>query len=535
MQKFLRQYSDYILSLGLIGVFVPLIVYLIRQQFNLYAQIIFILGFLLLGLYLALEYRRIVRALGGRQVRYGGNAVLMSLLFIGIIAIAAFMSQRYSKRLDLTANRAFSISEQTVKVLDNLDRPIKVWAFYGPYGNSAGVNTLLKSYAASSRGKLSYEMVDPDARPTMAMQYGLVEGESDIIILESGDRRQKVTGGAESDITSGILKLSRGQPKVVYLLTGHGERSFEDTTQQGILLAKQALERDNYVVRTLNLLTGATSGMTATTGITVPGSVSGSGGLQQFASIPADAAAIIVFAPKAPIVEGEWQILSSWLNQGGKLFLLMDALDPPSGLEDVLLTNWGLRVRNDLVIDPVGAALGDAATLVINRGSFSPITKDLRAEMILPGARSIELPKETTLETTIVPLAQTSDASWGETDIANLNRVRADQGQDAIGSLIVAVTAERDAGGSKARLALYGNARFATDRWIGTGGNLEFFVNAVNWLAEDEQLISIRPRPPEQRMLFIPPTDARLIAFGAVAGLPLLVLGLGAIVWWRRR
>jgi len=535
MQK-LRANSDFILSVGLIGVFVPLIVYIVTHRFNIFGQIIFAAGIVTLGLYVGLEYQRILRILGGRQVRYGGNAVLMSLLFIGIIALLAFMSQRYSKRIDLTANRSFSISEQTAKVIDNLDSPVKIWAFYLP-GDGGQVETLLKSYVARSRGKISYEMVDPDARPTLAQQYGLTQGEVDVLVLERGSRRQKVTGSTESDITSGLVKIARDQQKVVYLLTGHGEYSPDDTSQAGILLAKQALERDNYIVKSLNLTTGVTSTITATTGITVSGSLTGTTATRQFGRIPADAAALIVVSPQTPIPDGEWQVISQWVNNGGKLFLLQDALEGPSGLDDMLLVNWGIRVRNDLAIDPAGSALGDPATLVIQRGGFSPITKDMRSQIILPGARSVEVPKDTTQGTTFTPVAQTSDQSWGETDLANLNAgVRYDPTKDTRGPLNIGITVERDApGGAKARLAIYGNARFVTDRWINSGANLDFFVNTVNWLTEDEQLISIRPRPPAQRTLFIPPTDANVISLGVVAGLPLLVLGLGAIVWWRRR
>jgi ABC-type uncharacterized transport system involved in gliding motility auxiliary subunit len=181
--------------------------------------------------------------------------------------------------------------------------------------------------------------------------------------------------------------------------------------------------------------------------------------------------------------------------------------------------------------------MGDAGTLIINRGSFSAITKNMRTEAVLPGARSLAIIDATTGSATITVIAATSEQSWGETDLANLSKgVKPDPGQDAVGSLIVATTVERDAAdGAKSRLAVYGNARFATDRWIQTGGNLDFFVNTVNWLAEDEQLISIRPTQTEDRTLFIPPAQAQFIAFGSALGLPLLVLALGALVWWRRR
>jgi ABC-type uncharacterized transport system involved in gliding motility auxiliary subunit len=546
MQKLLarlQQNSDMILAVGLIGIVVPLFVYIWKHQFNLAGQLFVLLGFALLGLYVALEYPRIANALKGRQVRYGGNALLMILLFIGILAMVAFLGQRYSKRVDLTANRVFSISEQTVKVLDNLDQPVKIWAFYAATSSRTDVETLLKAYANGHSGKISYEFVDPDAKPTLAKQYGLVEGDTDILVLEKGDKKQKVSGSAEGDITSALVKISRGQPKVVYLLAGHGERSPDDSGQEGILLAKQALEKDNYTVKSLNLAVAPSAAVTTTTSVTSTAAVTvtvpttGTQLVRQFSPIPSDAAALVIAAPTTAIPDGEWQILSKWLTDGGKLFILQDPLDSPTGMEDALLANWGMLVDNDLVIDVQDSLQSDPSALAIQRGTYSPITKDVRSQILLPGARSVEVPQSPAQGTTYTPLALTSSQSWGETDLAGLSRgVKYDAGKDILGPLAVAVSVERDAaGGAKARLIVFGNSLFMSDRFLNMGGNLDLFVNAVNWLTEDETLIGIRARAPEDRSLYLPPSDAKLLAFGSVLGLPLLVLGLGALLWWRRR
>ncbi len=532
----LRAYTEYLLYVGLIFVLVPLAVYAVRRQFTIPGQIILVVGFLALGLYAGLEYQRIIQALTGRQMRYGSNVVLMTVLFIGIVGVIDFMSLRYTKRIDLTANRSFSISEQTAKILDNLEQPVKATAFFvqGGYGRE-DLETLFKSYASRGRGKFSYEFIDPDAMPTLARQYGLEEGEGSVTVLEYGDRRQKVTGSTESDITSAILKISRDVAKTVYVLQGHGELTPEDTSQQGFSLAKQAMERDNYTVKLLNLSIGPTATVTTTLGLSVPPFLTPTAGT--YRSIPADAAAIVIAGPQTPIAEAEWKILSEWLDNGGKLFVLLDALDPSTGLEDALEETWGVRVNDDLVIDLAGAYLGDPGTLVISRGSFSPITKDLRTQIVLPGARSIKLVENPPAGVVHTTLAETSEQSWGETDLANLARgISFDPNTDSRGPCVLGVSAEKDtAGGAKARLVVYGNARVATDRWLQTGSNLEFVVNAVNWLTEDEQLISIRPRPAESRSMFIPPTEGTLVVLGTVIGMPLAVLLVGGIVWLRRR
>lgn len=532
LQK-IRQNSDFILYLALIFILVPVGTYLWRRQINTYAQAILVIGIVALFVYIYLEHARILGILTGRQARYGGNVFLMSLLFIGIIGVVDFMSTRYSKRIDLTANKTHSISEQSKKVLDNLDRPVKINAFYIPGGSAtANVETLLKSYADSGRGKLSYEFIDPDAKPALARQYGLLEGENDVMVLESNDRRQKISGGSESDITNAILKLSQDTPKTVYLLAGHGEHTPDDTGQGGILMARQALEQDNYTVKTLNLSIGPTSTITSTQGITLPGALPDTG--RAVGKIPQDASVLIVDAPTTSIPEAEWKVISEWLNNGGKLFLMMDALSGPSGLEDMLAVNWGIKIRNDIVVDLQGAYSGDPSALVIMQGEFSPITKDLRSQIVMPGTRSMDVPANSS-DITYTPVAMSTEQSWGESDVSSAN-VSFDPNKDVRGPVVVAVTAERAApGGAKSRVAVYGNARFSTDRWLQVGANTEFFVNAVNWLAEDEQLISIRPRQTNQAALFVPPSEASLLTVLSVVGLPLLVLLFGGLVWWRRR
>jgi ABC-type uncharacterized transport system involved in gliding motility auxiliary subunit len=538
MRERLRQYSDYIGYAGLIFVLVPLLVSLVRGPMTIYGQIILALGIALLLVYLFLEYQRILRFFMGRQARYGSNVLIMTISVLGIVAFIAFLSERYSHRIDLTKEHIYSISQQTSKILDNLDKPITIIGFYqaGDFRKDR-VETLLKDYARRSR-LISYEFIDPDAKPALFRQYGMTDQDYNTMLVESDGRRQKVTGTDEADITAAIIKVTRGEGKAVYFLTGHGERDITDYTQQGLSFLKEALERDNYVVKTLNLAatatyTGTITGtleITATapiTGPTQPG--------QGVLPIPADAAVIVIPGPQTTLPEAEWKTISDWLQKGGRLLVMQDPLAPPTGLEDALLVNWGLRIDNDIIVDLGSAYLGDPLTPVVLRFRYAPITKDMRAQVVLPGARSIRQESSVPQGALITPLIESSDQSWGETNLQSRS-LRYDEGADIRGPLAMAVSAEKDAPeGKKARLVIMGSATMATDRVIKTGGNLDFIVNSINWLAEEEGLISIRPRTPEQRYLFVPPTEASLMALLVVVGMPGLVLLAGVLVWMRRR
>jgi ABC-type uncharacterized transport system involved in gliding motility auxiliary subunit len=86
-----------------------------------------------------------------------------------------------------------------------------------------------------------------------------------------------------------------------------------------------------------------------------------------------------------------------------------------------------------------------------------------------------------------------------------------------------------------ARVVVFGNMDFASNTYLRALGNKDLFANAVNWLTEDESLISIRAKPPTDRSLYMTSAEQTLGLLTAVVLLPLAVLLVGAVVWWRRR
>ncbi|MDO9065672.1 MAG: Gldg family protein, partial [Chloroflexota bacterium] len=334
------------------------------------------------------------------------------------------------------------------------------------------------------------------------------------LVFESKGRKRNITGLDESALTSAIVNVTRGDQKVIYFLTGHGERGMDATSQDGYSQAKQSLEKDNYVIKSAALAVTPT--------------------------VPADCALLIVAGPTKPLLSAEITAINTSLDRGGKLLFLTDP-QVSTGLEDGVLKRLGIVVRNDVVIDPASSLLGDVASPEVSNFGWSPITKDLRASAVFPLARSLTTDQTPPAGVTVVEFARTGVSSWGETDLTNTAQLSFDPAKDVKGPLTLGLSAEvaHAAGGvtiaPTARLVVYGDSDFASNALASALGNLDLFANSVNWLAEDESLISIRAKPPTERMLSMTSSEQILALISSLVLLPLAVLLVGALVWWRRR
>ncbi len=509
--EFLRKYGEYAALSGLACLAAALVRLVVGGEVTVFVQGLVAVGVVLLVVYAAGRPEEVVGALTGRRARYGSNAVIMTVAFVGIVVLVNYLGTRYEKRLDWTQDKTFTISEQTKKVLSNLDVPVKVTGFF-QQGDSRQeqVSDLFKEYKQYT-SLLSWEFIDPDVQPSAARQAGITDYAT--LVFESKGRKQNVTGLDESALTSGIVKVTRGDQKVIYFLTGHGERGIDATGQDGYSQAKQALEKDNYMIKS------ATLAVTPT--------------------VPADAALLVIAGPTKPLLDGEISAINAYLDKGGKLLFLTDP-QVTTGLEDGVLKRLGIQVRNDIVVDPASSLLGDIASPMVTNFGWSPITKDLRAAAIFPLARSLAVDQKLPDGVSLVEFAKTGAESWGETDLSNRS-VTFDAGKDVKGPLTLGVSAEvahKAAGvtiAPTARLVVYGDSDFASNALASALGNLDLFANSVNWLVEDESLISIRAKPPTERMLSMTSSEQILALVSSLVFLPLAVLLVGAVIWWRRR
>jgi ABC-type uncharacterized transport system involved in gliding motility auxiliary subunit len=508
---------------------------LITGEFGVPPRILLVAGVLLIGIAVSIEPGEAADALKTRGARYGGNTLLAALVVVGILALVNFLSVRHSQRWDVTATGVFTLSDQTQKVLNNLPAPVHVTAFMNPdQATSAGaqssaesVESLLRNYELRSGGKLTWEIIDPDAQPGLARQFNIRQYNT--LVFQMGDKRQDVTGLNESGFTGALLKLAATSQPKVYFLTGHGERTLEGATPDSYSDVRRALLADNYLVEPLNLLT---------TG-----------------RVPDDAAVLVVTSPRNPLLAEEIQAINEYVDRAGHLYLLAD----PRSAESLqpLVERWGISLTNGFIVDlaPQLGQLNDPLAPFITRYTFHSITRDLMQDnlhLILVEATGINVgAPQPRPGVTVTKLAETSaDRSYVKPlDATALEFV---EGQDTRGPVAVAVAVEADAVGApatpdagtpgaerpKTRAVIVGDADFASNAVVllpVAPWNRDFFLNAVNWLSGSEELASIRPRPPEQRQLFLTTAQRNLIFFSTVILMPLLALAAGLLMWWGRR
>ena len=489
------------------------------------STIVLLVGALALIGFCVMNAGRIAATLGRRSTRYGANAALVILIVFGIVVLINFISNRHHRRVDLTANKRYSLSDQTLKILRNLDKNVTFTAFYKE-GEGEHLKDLLKEYEYHS-DEIGYEFVDPDRYPGKARRYGVTTYGTTIV--ETDEKEEKISGATEEDITNAILKVTREGRKTLYFLEGHGEKDTDSDERDGYSTARDAIKDDNYEVRKHLLM--------------------------QNPKIPEDCAVLIIAGPQKDLLAHEKGAIAEYLKVGGKILFLLDP-SPAAGLEDYL-KDWGVIVGRDVVVDVsgVGQLFGaDEFIPIVTDFGFTDITKDFDVATFFPYARSVSVDENAGEDLTVEMLAETGPHSWAETGSLE-GTIAFDEDQDIEGpvSLAVVVTADvkdtveeaetsdttTTSGGckekGKARLVVFGDSDFASNAYFGLSGNGDLFLNAVSWLAEEEDLIAIRPKSPDTRPVTMTFSQARSIFFFTVILLPAIVFITGLSVWWRRR
>ncbi|MBI4498134.1 MAG: Gldg family protein [Chloroflexi bacterium] len=460
------------------------------------------------------------RSEGARRFRYGGNTFVMVALALAVLVAANLVVSKLKVRWDLTAEGTYTLSEQTQKVLGNLQEPITITGFYTAFA-AAGrqqAEDLLKEYQTHT-DKLQVEFVDPDQQPGRARQLGIQQDGT--LVVQSGDQRQDVTAVTESQITGALLKLTSDRETTVYFLTGHGERSTDDFDANGYGDVRAALERDNFTVEPLNLATASDD--TWKQGVVVINTgmgVRNVGGRVQV-------------VPVSPLLPEEKDKLLQFLNGGGRAVLLLSPGSDPSYNE--LLAPFGLKLGEGVVVDQ-GAALGDVTTPAVQRPGRSTITESLPLT-IFPRSAAILDAGERPTGVLVQPLMESSPDSWLETNLQAPPQF--DEGQDAKGPLRLAVSVEPPAQNEvRGRLVVIASAdAFANGilQAIRGIGNQDFLLNAVNWVAQQEEAIGIRPKELDIPTVVLTQGQYPMVLLSSAALFPGLILLWGLATWWSRR
>src|SRR3954471_11552315 len=185
-----------------------------------------------------------------RQTRYTGYVTLYILIVIGALGLANWLANRHNKSLDTTANKKFSLSDQTTKVVKGLQQDVHI-TYYDKTDSFGRAKDLLDRYDTLST-KLRVDYVDPDKKPQIARTAGIRNYGA--IMVDAGPRREEAKSLTEEEVTGAIIRTLKGGERTVCAVTGSGEHGIDDSGRDGYDKAKQALERNNYKTRAISLL-----------------------------------------------------------------------------------------------------------------------------------------------------------------------------------------------------------------------------------------------------------------------------------------
>ena len=484
--------------------------------------------------------RTLRQAFNWRTLKYGSHASLFTVIVLAVVCILYSLAVQHNQRFDVTQAKRFTLAEQSIKLVQGLQYPIKVIGFYSLTERDRETFTDLVKQYTQHTDKLSYEVIDPDRQPAVAKQYDITAYNT--VVVEGNGKKEKISRVEEAALTNAILKVTRTTKKVVYFVTGHGEPGLTDSDRTGYSVAKQALEDQNYTVQELVLA--------------------------RQSQVPDDAAVVIVAGPRRDLLESETEALSAYLGRGGHLFMMLDVTSETRCVPGLVafVKRYGLEVGNDVVIEtnPLGRLVGgDYLMPVVMTYERHAITKELGNVMTMfPVVRSVQVAKELPPGITAQGLVMTSTESWAETDLKALQegRLEVDPDSDRRGPISIAAVAtiipvpiilvrprvtvpNQQTSPSQAKSAPQcgtsggvWRSEFANNNLFPVQGNGNLFLNTVSWLAEEEDLIAIRPRKGGgSGPVMLTAAQAPLIFWLPVVLLPLGVLGSGAVVFVRRK
>ena len=484
--------------------------------FDLPSVIIFLIGLLLTIVYCVYNIQDIKNLFSRRAMQYVGNAFVASILVFGIVVLLNFISNKHSRRIDLTANKQYSLAEQTIKILQYLEKEVKISVFF-PSSDKSTITDFINEYQHYSN-KLKYRFYDPDKNPEIAKNFGVQVPET--VILECAGKKEIIFGLNEQQLTNALIKVTREGNKVIYFMTGHEVHDIESFEPDGLVYMKEVLIAMNYEVKTINLMNEK--------------------------SIPIDCAVLVINGPQSELSKTELDLIDTYINKGGKVFFLLDP-DPSPGMPEYF-DKWGITVGNDIVIDPSGYSI--AVPYVTEYNQYHPIAENFDYRTFFFMTRTVT-PKLGALPAGVSGdwLCRTTSQSWGEVDfkpdpnnLAELPKAVFDEEKDLEGPVSIAAFVTKparvspllDTSGEIGTLVVFGDSDFSTNRFRDYP-MASLFLNILNWLAEEEDLVAIPPKDPANRRVYMSAEEAKFTRYLTIFIMPGIVLILGLSVFFRRR
>jgi len=449
-----------------------------------------------------------------RQTKYAAYTAIYVLIVVAVVGGINFLANRYNKSYDTTSSKKFTLSDQTAKIAKNLKQPVTITYWDQPTKFSAA-HDLLDRYKNLSP-KIDVQYMDTDKKRTQAIAAGVKTLGS--IFINVGNKQQEAKSLTEEEITGAMVRAMKGGDRTVCFALGSGEHAISDTDRDGYSQLKELVEKSTYKTDTVKLL--------------------------EKPEVPSTCTILVVSGPHRDYIQPEVEAIKNYVENGGRALIMLDPplkfarqeIDDNQALLNVL-AGWGVTVDKDLVLDTSGVGqlfgLGPEFPLVTNYESHAIVREMKDTPSGFPIARSLEVTKGD--KTTVEKLFSTSDNSFATSNLASPEIKEGKN--DKKGPLVLGAAGTYTSGkeNGNGRFVVVGSSRWVANNFLRFNGNRDLVLNMLNWLSSDEDLISIRPKEPEDRRLNMTARQMSLVFYESVLFLPLLVVLAGVGVWWRRR
>ena len=453
--------------------------------------------------------------LKARQTRYAAFATVYILIVVTAVATANVLADRFDKSYDATSNQRYSLSGQTAKIVKGLKQEATI-TYFDQTTRFHEAKDLLDEYAnLSPKVKVLY--VDPDKQPQLAREAGVRNFGT--AVVQVGARREEAKSMTEEGITGAFIRDIKSGTRTICFVTGSGEHQIDDTERGGLSNFKDLLAKDNYETKSISLL--------------------------EKAEVPAECTTLVAAGPTRNYEPPEVDAIKQYVEGGGRTLLMLDAPLKAGRLNiadndalAALLQSWGVTLDKDLILDlnPIGqmVGLGPQVALVTSYAS-QPIVTDMKGTATgFPLSRSLEV--KNTDKTSVEKMFDSSSTSLA-TDNLSSAAVDPNDPKNKKGPLTLAAAGTYKSGkeNSQGRFVAMGSSSWLSNGFINFNGNSDLALNTINWLASDEDLISIRPKAPDDRRVTMTRAQLSWVRLTSQFLLPAIVVLAGVGVWWKRR
>ncbi len=471
--------------------------------------------------FLMLERKLVLDFLNAKSSRHGLSMGMVLLSAFVVLTTINFLAARYNKTFDYSLSQQFSLSEQSRKIIDALKQDLEVKYFYqeGLDGIERDRKIFARamdpfiSYSVGAKFRVKLEVVEMNSRPALVKEFGASRSSGEAFVRYNG-RINRIEGANEQAIINAIIKSTRENTKSIYFLTGHGERTIDQSADaKAISEFARLLERNAFQVKQINLFNEG--------------------------KIPEDTSVLVIAGPTQAFQSNEIALLKTYLEKGGKLLLLLENKFS-AGLEP-LLSILGLKLENHYVANvfnsPVGPVVDlNQPTVAVQFAADHSITKmltqNLGAVFLQPSSLLL---LQNSKDITTTALAKTPEAAVALAETTSSDYI----GEPRAFSLMVESVGKLANSSKEFTAITTADVDFISNTVIHQRSNKDLALNAVSYLAGEDDLIALPPKNPSVSTLLLKEPEFsqyfKFMVVGLFLPIPLLFFILSGVLWARRR